>query len=248
MKQLALIAGATGDFGKEIVKKLLERGLKIIAIGRNLEELNRLSEDDKNIIACQADISKDSAIEIIKSACKETVKLVINCAGVAVAGGVKDADLAAMNDAVNIKVGGLLRMVRAADSNLEKHSRIIAIAGHYGLEPTEYAATAGIANAALINVSRQLSLAYGERGVTSHVIAPGPADTSRLRKVALNRAARDGKALEEVLDEMADESSLGEFTTPQQVAWAVSILIDNEADAMTGSTLMLDVGRRRGLP
>jgi 4-hydroxy-2-oxovalerate/4-hydroxy-2-oxohexanoate aldolase len=51
-------------------------------------------------------------------------------------------------------------------------SRIVAIAGHYGLEPTAYAAAAGVANAALLNVMRQLSLAYGPRGVTAHLIAP----------------------------------------------------------------------------
>jgi hypothetical protein len=32
------------------------------------------------------------------------------------------------------------------------------------------------------------------------------------------------------------------------VAWAVSTLLAEEADSMTGSTLMLDSGRRRGLP
>jgi enoyl-[acyl-carrier-protein] reductase (NADH) len=47
---------------------------------------------------------------------------------------------------------------------------------------------------------------------------------------------------------MCAESSLGTFTTPEQVAWAVALLLAPEADAMTGSTLMLDSGRRRGLP
>ena len=32
------------------------------------------------------------------------------------------------------------------------------------------------------------------------------------------------------------------------IAWGVALLLDPEADAMTGSTLMLDSGRRRGLP
>ncbi len=47
---------------------------------------------------------------------------------------------------------------------------------------------------------------------------------------------------------MKAESSLHAFTTPEQVAWAVAMLLDPEADALTGSSLMLDSGRRRGLP
>ena len=80
------------------------------------------------------------------------------------------------------------------------------------------------------------------------MIAPGPADTSRLRKVAADRAALRGISVDEVLAEMLADSSIGRFTTPEQVAWAVAMLLDPEADSMTGSSLMLDSGRRRGLP
>lgn len=252
MTKLAIIAGASGEFGKAITKKLVSRGLRVIAVGRNLEELQKLSIEVENVTPCQADLSDDSAIDAIKAAIKNTgdapVQIIVNCAGVPVAGGVTDADLSALSAAVNIKVGGFLRMVRAVDARLEKHSRLVAIGGHYGLEPSAYAATAGVGNAALINASRQLSLAYGARGITSHIIAPGPADTPRLRNVAKARAEQGNQTMEQVMQIMAGESSLGAFTTPQQVAWAVSILLDEEADAMTGSTLMLDSGRRKGLP
>ena len=167
---------------------------------------------------------------------------------VAVAGGILTAPTGSMVDAVNIKVGGLLRLTRAVDGRLAAGSRIVAIGGHYGFEPTAYAASAGVANAALANVVRQLSLAYGPRGVTAHLIAPGPADTERLRRVAADRAALRGISVDEVMAGMLAESSIGRFTTPEQVAWAVSILLAPEADAMTGSSLMLDSGRRRGLP
>jgi NAD(P)-dependent dehydrogenase (short-subunit alcohol dehydrogenase family) len=165
-----------------------------------------------------------------------------------VAGGILSAPTATMVDAVNIKVGGLLRLTRAVDGLLAAGSRIVAIGGHYGFEPTAYAASAGVANAALVNVVRQLSLAYGPRGVTAHLIAPGPADTERLRRVAADRAALRGITVDAVLAEMLADSSIGRFTTPEQVAWAVSLLLAPEADSMTGSSLMLDSGRRRGLP
>ena len=176
------------------------------------------------------------------------MRLIVHSVGVPVAGGVLEAGTTALLEAVNLKMCGFLRLVRAADDRLVRHSRLAAIAGHYGLEPTAYAATAGAGNAALINLSRQLSLAYGPRGITSHIIAPGPADTPRLRAVAAARAEREGKAVEDVLADMCAESSLGAFTTPEQVAWAVENLLAPEADALTGSTLMLDSGRRRGLP
>ena len=247
-KEVAIVVGATGTFGKAIVSRLTKEGLVVIAVARTAVGLERLVSQNTDVIPCVADISNDSSIANIKAAINGNVRMLVHGPGVVVAGGILNAPISVMTDAVNIKVGGLIRLVRAADEYLSKGSRIVSIGGHYGLEPTAYAASAGVANAALINVSRQLSLAYGPKGITAHVIAPGPADTERLRSVAKDQAKLLNTTMEEVLDRLRAESSTGSFTTPAQVAWAVATLLDPAADAMTGSTLMLDSGRRHGLP
>lgn len=244
----AILVGATGAFGTAITRRLLDAGLGVIAVARSADSLQALMTSQPGVRACAADIGKDAAIEAIAAAIDKPVRLVVHGPGVAVAGGILTAPTESMVDAVNIKVGGLLRLVRAADARLSAGSRIVAIGGHYGLEPTAYAAAAGVANAAILNVVRQLSLAYGPRGITAHTIVPGPADTERLRRVAATRAEQRQCSSEAVLDELRAESSLGMLSTPEQIAWAVTLLLAPEADAMTGSSLMLDAGRRRGLP
>ena len=246
--ELAVVVGATGAFGNAIVDRLAAAGLGVVAVARGAVSLAALQARVPGLVACVADIAADSAIAAIAAVVDRPVRMVVHGPGVTVAGGILTAPTATMVDAVNIKVGGLLRLSRAVDGWLAAGSRIVAIGGHYGFEPTAYAASAGVANAALVNVVRQLSLAYGPRGVTAHLIAPGPADTERLRRVAADRAAQRGITVDAVLAEMLAESSIGRFTTPEQVAWAVSMLLAPEADAMTGSSLMLDSGRRRGLP
>jgi hypothetical protein len=163
-----------------------------------------------------------------------------------VAGGILTAPTGSMVDAVNIKVGGLLRLTRAVDGRLAAGSRIVAIGGHYGFEPTAYAASAGWPTPPwrMWYASSAWPTAPGRDGPPDR---PGPADTERLRRVAADRAALSGISVDEVMAGMLAESSIGRFTTPEQVAWAVSILLAPEADAMTGSSLML-TGRRRGLP
>lgn len=247
-QETAIVVGATGAFGQAIVQKLCDHGLQVLAVARTASALAQLQQQYPQIQICVADIAHDSAIDAIQEQLTQPVRLIVHGPGVGVAGSILTASTQLLVDAVNIKVGGLLRVTRAADSHLQAGSRIVAIGGHYGLEPTAYASSAGVANAALVNVVRQLSLAYGSRGITAHVIAPGPADTERLRQVAVNRAQLQGISPEDVLAAMQTESSLGQFTTPAQVAWAVSLFLAEEATAMTGSTLMLDAGRRRGLP
>lgn len=247
-KGIAVVVGATGAMGQVIVARLAAAGLKVVAVARSTASVGLLVERTPGAVACGADISSDAAIDAIRSMLDAPVRMVVHGPGVATAGGVLSAPTSAVIDAVNIKVGGMMRLVRAVDERLQRGSRLIAIGGHYGFEPTAYAATAGVANAALSNLMRQMSWAYGERGITAHLIAPGPADTERLRRVAQARAERDGIDADSVLDEMKRESAIGAFTTVEQIAWAVETLLAPEADALAGGTLFMDAGRRRGLP
>jgi NAD(P)-dependent dehydrogenase (short-subunit alcohol dehydrogenase family) len=245
---IAVVVGATGAMGTAITRRLVAAGLGVVAVARSAQALTALAAAMPQVRPCAADIADDACIEAIRARIDAPVRIVVQGAGVATAGGVLSAPTSAVVDAVNIKVGGMLRLVRAVDARLQRGSRLVAIGGHYGFEPSAYAATAGVANAALANLVRQLSWAYGARGVTVHLVAPGPADTERLRRVAAERAVRSGRDLDGVLDEMRAESAIGAFTTIEQVAWAIGTLLAPEADALAGSTLFMDAGRRRGLP
>lgn len=247
-KQWIVVVGATGAFGTVMVERLLGLGYGVLAVARSEASLLALAEKHPGLRPCVADIAQDSAVQAIAQALPGQVRMVVHGPGVSVGGGVLAIQTSALVDAVNIKVGGMLRLVRAVDSQLLPDARLVAIGGHYGFEPTAYAAAAGVCNAALVNLVRQLSLAYGERGISAHLVAPGPADTERLRRVAADRARLNGTTLEAVLETMKAESSLHAFTEPAQVAWALEMLLAPEAVAMTGSSLMLDAGRRRGLP
>ena len=249
MTGTAVVVGASGAFGGAIVDRLIGAGLTVVAVARSLRGLETLIERHPGVIPCTADIGDDEAIPRIRAALPPgPVRIAVHGPGLSSPGGVTTVATDALAQAVNLKAGGFLRLARAVDARLERDSRLVAIAGHYGLEPTAYAAAPGVANAALINLSRQLSLALGPRGITAHAIAPGPADTDRLRRIADAEAARQGKTADAILDDMRAESSTGVFTRPEDVAWAVTLLLAPEAAAMTGSTLMLDAGRRRGLP
>jgi NAD(P)-dependent dehydrogenase (short-subunit alcohol dehydrogenase family) len=247
--ETAVVVGATGAMGQVIARRLAARGLRVVAVARSAESVAALCASAPGIEACAADIAQDGAQDAIRIAVGDApVRAVVHGPGVSTAGGVLEAPTAAVLDAVNIKVGGMLRLVRAVDAQLQPNARLIAIGGHYGFEPSAYAATAGVCNAALANLIRQMSWAYGPRGVTAHLIAPGPADTDRLRRVATARGAREGIDTDAVLQAMRKESAIGQFTTVEQIAWAVETLLAPEADALAGSTLFMDAGRRKGLP
>jgi NAD(P)-dependent dehydrogenase (short-subunit alcohol dehydrogenase family) len=239
---IAVVVGASGALGSAIADRLGKEGLSVVAVSRS---------GGPDPLACAADIGSDDAVAAIADAVAAAgdgpVRMVVQAAGLPAAGPVETIVPDALGHAVALKAGGLLRLIRAVDGRLERGARIVALGGHYGIEPAPYACAAGVTNAALANLVRQLAIAYGPRGITTHLVAPGPADTPRLRGLSEKAAAQRGVPVEQVLAERAAESPLGRLVTPEEVAWSVAMLLAPEADALLGSTLSLDVGARRGI-
>lgn len=245
--ELAVVAGATGALGRAIVAELRATGLVVVAVARTEAAVKEMAAADAGIVACAADVSADSCIGALAAAVDGPVRMVVQAAGLPAGGPLEVFDLALLPQAVDLKVGGLLRMVRALDDRLGPRSRVVALGGHYGVEPAPHAPLAGMTNAALANLVRQLTVTLGPRGTTVHLVSPGPVETERMRRVASDAAARRGVDAEIVMEEYRAASPLGRLTTVEEVAWAVALLLDPRADALTGSTLSLDGGRRKSV-
>lgn len=243
----AVVVGASGLLGSAIVRRLRSADLDVVAVAREVTALRDLADADDGIIACPADIGSFSSEARIRAAVPGPVRMVVQAAGLPPAGPVDSVEPDSLGAGVTLKVGGLLRLVRSVDERLGPRSRVVALGGHYGSEPAPYASLAGITNAALANAVRQLAIAYGPRGVTVHLIAPGPVDSPRLHRLLTGQAERLGVTMQTLLDQRRAESPLGRLITPEEVAWAVGLLLDPEADVLHGSTLGLDMGARKGL-
>ena len=244
----AVVVGAAGAIGSQIVRRLGERGLGIVAVGRTSESLEALAATTENVIVCQADIAEDSCIDTIRAALPGTARAAINSAAAPMGGPVLDVGGDALLAAVDIKVNGTLRLVRAVSDNLVRDSRVVVLGGNLAYDPIPEAATAGVGNAALANLVRQLSRALGPTGATCHVVAPGPVWTERLQALLRDAARSRGVSEEAVVDEFRDRSPIGHLVTIDEVVWAVETLLAPEARALAGGTLLLDAGQRTAVP
>ena len=246
-EQWAVVAGATGSLGGAIARKLASKGLKVLAIARNGGDLEALAASSAHITPCVADLSENAAIDIIREAVGGPVKMVAQAIGLPIRRKDQAFDPSSMGVAVNGKIGGLLRLTSAVDSRLGHGSRIVALGGYHGFEPDSTATGPGVVNSALANLIRQLSVRYGARGVSVHLISPGPVDTPRIRRLADDAARQTGTDPETILAGWRKESSFGKLITVDEVAWAAALLLDPEADALHGSALHMDGGRRKGI-
>jgi NAD(P)-dependent dehydrogenase (short-subunit alcohol dehydrogenase family) len=237
--QWAVVAGASGALGAAISDVLRQRDLRVLGIART-------SDPSMEIVG--ADLTDPDAVGAVTAQIDGRVKAIVHAAGPALSGGVGDVDPSDVVAAVDVKVGGLLRLVHALDDKLDEGARIIAITGHLGYDPIPASVSAGVANAGLAALVRQLAAAYGPRGVTCHGIAPGPVESPRIDQLIQQIASGSGATADQVRDQLIAEAPFRRFAQPEDVAWAVELLLDDSASLMNGSTLFLDGGRRTAIP
>ena len=248
MAEYAVVAGATGALGSAIAVRLRSAGLKVVAIARSQAALDDLAVGDDGIVPVAADLSDDALTDRLTSVIDGPVRMVVQAAGLPASGTVDTLTGDEIGRGLDAKLGGLLRLIRAVQDHFVPSSRIVVLGGHYGYEPSPAAPLAGIANAGLANLVRSLADRWGPEGVTVHLVAPGPVESPRMHDIAQRAAERRGDVTaEDVLDEYRSGSPLGRLTRVAEVAWALSLLLAEEASALHGSTLSLDAGRRRGI-
>ncbi len=243
----AVVVGATGAVGAVLIKRLTDRGMPVVAVARSADPLRQLADGNALVTACTADIADNASIAAIRDCLSGPVRLAVFAAGLPVRGSADTIDPEMMAVGANVKMGGLLRLLHAVRDRFVAGSRFVAFAGSLGLEPRAHEAGPGAINAGVFNLMRQISLLYGPKGVTVHTLAPGPADTPRLRRIVQSVADERNVPFDEVWQEYQAQNSLQRLPTPQEVAWAVTMLLDPEADIMHGGVLHLDAGGLRGI-
>ncbi|MFQ5872660.1 MAG: SDR family oxidoreductase, partial [Dehalococcoidia bacterium] len=113
----------------------------------------------------------------------------------------------------------------------ERWGRIVNIASIVGMAGNPGQANYSAAKAGLIALTKTTAKEVASRGITVNAVAPGFIDTEMTQKLS-------EKVREQVLQQIPQRR----FGSPGDVAKAVSFLVSQEADYITGHVLKVDGG------
>ncbi len=127
--------------------------------------------------------------------------------------------------------------------------RIVNIASTFAREPDPLFGPYSAAKAALVNFSRNLSMAFAADGVLTNCVLPGITITEGVEANAAVASERLGVSTDEVMARMIakDPIDIGRFGEPSDVAAAVLFLVSEPASWITGSTVTVDGGTIRAI-
>ena len=241
--KVALVTG-TGSpigFGKAIALTLAKEGCDIISNDVDLagakqtaEEINALG---RKAIAVKADISNVAEVnEMVKTAYDQfgKIDILVNNAGIGIAGipflEIKDEDWDRM---MNVNFRGVVNVTRAVLPKMieQKSGKIINISSNAGKTGVPTASMYAATKAAVVSLTKSLSIEMGRFGINVNGIAPGTSKTNL-----------ETQATPEFVEMASHLPPLGRLTEPQDIANMTAFLASDAASDIAGQTYSVDGG------
>jgi len=228
----ALVTGGSRGIGAAIARELACAGAEVVLGYRAGADEAQAVASEIGGRAVQADVSSvEDAVRLVEEAGE--IDVLVNNAGLT-----RDGLLARMpdddwRDVIETNLNSVFYTCRAVTRPMMKKrggaivnvSSVVGLHGNWG--QTNYAAS----KAGIIGFTKALARELGSRGVRANVVAPGYVET-RLTEVIPDEA----KQL------MLQNTPLGRFGDPMDVARAVRFLCSDEASFITGEVLLVDGG------
>jgi len=238
----AIISGGAQGIGKAITEKLIEDGFFAVIADINLENEKALLDElgGGNFLFVKCDISNQDDVESLFSRVKserEIIDAVVNNAGVIRDNVIWKMPKEDMDKVVDVNLKGTWMMCKEAAKIMreQKSGRIVNISSRAWLGNNRGQSNYTASKAGIVGLTRVLALELGKYNVNVNAVAPGLIDTPLTRNLP-----------EKVLQDLIDAQPTKKIGKPKDIANAVSFLLSNESDFITGQIIHVDGGRSIG--
>ncbi|MBM4162045.1 MAG: SDR family oxidoreductase [Ignavibacteria bacterium] len=253
----AVILGASSGFGGAAAVELAKHGMNVFGIHLDrqatMPAVQHVIRDIKHA-GCEAvfyninaadSIKREEALDDIKDRFSEdssqTVKVLLHSLAFGtlkpfITQKPEDAlTQAQMEMTLDVMAHSLVYWTQGliARKLMKKGGRILAMTSSGGHTVIPYYGAVSAAKASLESHIRQLAMELGPMGITANALMAGVTDTPALRKIPNSN---------KMLEVARTKNPAGRLTTPEDVAKAVVLLVDDGAHWISGNVIGVDGG------
>ncbi|MDQ3750771.1 MAG: SDR family oxidoreductase, partial [Acidobacteriota bacterium] len=125
----------------------------------------------------------------------------------------------------------------------ERYGRIINVISTSVKQPIPNLGVSNTIRGAVASWAKTLAGELGEFGITVNNVLPGFTKTQRLQSIIENKAKNTGDSIEQVEEEMKNETPAMRFAESSEIANAIAFLASPAAAYINGINLPVDGGR-----
>lgn len=240
----ALVTGGASGIGRATVLKLVAGGCRVAVLDRDEAGLARLVEEvgPDRCLPITADLADP---ESTRSAVREAIDrlggidIVVNNAGIGFRADVVETTLEQwdLTFAINVRAPFIVCQ-EVIPQMLERGGGVIVnVASVGGIIGIASRAAYGASKAAVISLTRSLTVDFAGRGIRANCVAPGTTETPWVDRIVAG--SDDPAALRQ---QMADRQIIGRLGTADEIADTIVFLASDRASFFHGSAVVVDGG------
>lgn len=236
------ITGGTGTIGRELVAAFSSGNYEVLfQYHEQSAQATQLSAvTGASAVSC--DLASQFEISQLKI---DDVDVLINNAGVNICRAMSAEVSASDWDrtlAVNLTAPFFLVRQVLPGMMDRKWGRIINISSIYGLRASEENLPYTVSKHGLGGLTKTVAREYGEFGITSNEICPGPVDSELLNRIAKHYEGEDEERLREYYQSLADSIPSKRLALPADIASTILFMASEGASYINGVSLPVDGG------
>jgi NAD(P)-dependent dehydrogenase (short-subunit alcohol dehydrogenase family) len=244
---IALITGGASGIGKEVARRLAERGVVVYISGRReaegaqaAAEIGGTDASRKGPFFVRNDVTDEAAVRKMVEAIvvkHGRLDMAVNNAGISNENKtLGESDSAAFRSMIETNVLGLYYCMKAEIQQMLRQGggSIVNLASIAGLNGIPWAGSYAATKHAVVGLTKSSALDYATQNVRVNAVAPGAIRTDLIAgQIAL------GQYDENMIRAMHPMQRMG---TPQEIANGICWLLSDEAAFVTGHVLSIDGG------
>lgn len=248
--KVVLITGGASGIGLATATAFAREGAQV-AVADRAPGAARSIEAEHPVHATELDVTSPEAIGRWVADVVDAfggVDVLVNNVGVAPFRSsfldVTDADWTSLLD---VNFSSMVRASRAVLPHMIERGggAIVSLASDAATQPDPFFVDYAVSKAAVLSLSKSLSMEFGKHGIRSNCVAPGPTSTPAMDGFIQSLSQDLGKGFEETKEYFAKDMRklpLGRMNEPSDVAAVILFLASDLARQVTGSSYRVDAG------
>ena len=236
MERLGLVTGAASGIGRAITERLVADGLRVLAADIDTAGLQRLADElGDRVITAQCDVTDEASVAAVCERAQELggLHVAVANAGRGTYSPIVDHPLDEWKAILDLCLTGVFVTVKHAAGAMHDGGSIITIASLNATQPSAGMAAYCAAKAGVVMLTRVAAMELGARRIRVNTIAPGLVETNATSAFFM---------VPGVVDEFVDNTTIGRFAQPADIANMASFLAGDESSFVSGSLFPVDGG------
>lgn len=243
---IAIVTGAASGLGLATSIRFALEGATVVGVDlQPSEEWKEVEQLSPQSCFHQADVTDEAAQNAIAAKTASDfgrIDTLVTAAGVGEAGPVSMVDMDAWKRVIEINLNGTVISIKSVLDTMmaQRSGSIITLASVEGIMGTAGGGAYNASKGAVVLLTKNVAIDYGRMGIRCNAICPGFIDTPMLRSVLY------GEGMEGMRSSIVEQSKMGRFGRPSEIAAGAFFLASEDSSYMTGQNLVIDGGYTSG--